>query len=78
MITNFGCPYSCEFCIGQNVEYKCRPYLDVLEEMIYLKSIGAEEVFIKDFTLRVNKNYTMQLCAEIKDRVRMSEEHYEI
>jgi radical SAM superfamily enzyme YgiQ (UPF0313 family) len=72
MITNFGCPYTCEFCVAQNLNYKCRPYSDVLKEMIYLKSIGIEEVFIKDFTFGVNKNYTLQLCAEIKDKVKMS------
>lgn len=72
IITNFGCPYSCKYCIAQNVNYKSRPYSDVLEEMVYLKSIGVEEVFIKDFTFGVNKNYTIQLCNEIKNKVKMS------
>lgn len=66
IITNFGCPYKCGFCIAQNVKYKMRDSSEIIIELAYLKSLGIEEVFIKDFTFGVDKNSTIRLCEQIK------------
>lgn len=66
VITSYGCPYECKFCIAQNIKYRSRSIMDIVEEILFLKSLGVNEIFFKDFTFTVNKEYTKNLCLELK------------
>ena len=66
ILTSHGCPYRCKFCIAQNIDYQQRTIEDVIEEIRYLKSLGVAEIYIKDFTFGIDKEWTKRLCVEIK------------
>ncbi|MBI4727404.1 radical SAM protein [candidate division TA06 bacterium] len=48
VVSDFGCPYRCSFCLSGVLGYKFRPVSDVIEELLYLKSLGVKEIFFGD------------------------------
>lgn len=64
-VTNFGCPFKCAFCIAGTLDFKYRPYDNVLEELQYIRAIGLKEVFIKDFTFEVPRENTTEICKRM-------------
>ncbi len=61
ILTDFGCPFKCEFCPISSLGYKLRPINIVIEEMKLLKEMGVNELFIRDQTFGVNKERTIEL-----------------
>lgn len=66
VITSYGCPYRCKFCIAQNLKFRLRSIEEIVKEISFLKSLNVGEIFFKDFTFTVNKEYTQKLCSELK------------
>jgi len=68
IITDFGCPYNCNFCVSADLPYKWREIDDVMRELHYLRSLGIRDLWIKDLTFGGNKKHHTQLCeAMIKE-----------
>lgn len=67
MLTNFGCPYRCSYCVAQDIDYKQRSVENILPELDKIVSLGIREIFFKDFTFGVDKEITKSLCREIID-----------
>jgi len=65
VLTDFGCPYGCNFCIFGNLGFKLRKIENVLEELNYLVSIGVKEVVFGDQSFAANRSRTMRLCEEM-------------
>jgi len=73
IITDFGCPYNCNFCVSGDLPYKWRELDDVLREMHYLRSLGIRELWIKDLTFFANRKHHRQLCeAMIEENLGLS------
>jgi radical SAM superfamily enzyme YgiQ (UPF0313 family) len=68
VITSFGCPFSCRFCIGSLYPYKARDIDNIEEELIALSSQGIHEVYFCDFTFTAIKERTRALCQRMIDR----------
>lgn len=65
VITNFGCPFHCKFCVAHDISYRERAVDEIMEELIYLNKLGIREVFFKDFTFGVNKKKLLHLCERM-------------
>ncbi len=65
VLTDFGCPYSCTYCPISTLGYKVRELDEVIQEIKLLKSIGVNELFIRDQTFGVNKKRTLELCKRM-------------
>ncbi len=65
ILTDFGCPYNCDFCPVSTLEYKLRPVNDVIEELKLLKGLGVKELYIRDQTFGINKSRTMELLEKM-------------
>lgn len=61
VLTDFGCPFHCDYCIGGELGFRLRNMDNVMEEMRELKRLGVRELWIKDLTFGVNKKRTMEL-----------------
>lgn len=61
ILTDFGCPYSCDFCPISSLGYKLREISSVVEELICLKNLGIKELYIRDQTFGVSKQRTSEL-----------------
>jgi len=65
VLTDYGCPFKCPFCVMPNVGYKYRPVDNVLEEVSYLNHLGINEIYFADQTFGANRSRTLQLCRQL-------------
>ena len=65
VLTDYGCPFKCPFCVMPNVGYKYRPVDNVLEEVSYLDHLGIHEIYFADQTFGANRGRTFRLCLEL-------------
>ncbi|MBE7558365.1 radical SAM protein [bacterium] len=61
IMTDFGCPYTCTFCITGQLGYKLRDLDNVLSEMHWLWDQGYRELYVKDSTFGVHKKHHNEL-----------------
>lgn len=62
IITNFGCPFSCSYCIGSLFPYKERKIENIREELLALENFGINEIFFCDMTFTVSASRTDEIC----------------
>jgi anaerobic magnesium-protoporphyrin IX monomethyl ester cyclase len=70
MMTDFGCPYHCSFCITGNFGYRLRDMDNVAEELDYIHSLGIEDIWFKDVVFGVNKRHYTELLDLLVKRPR--------
>ncbi len=68
LLTDFGCPYPCTFCVIGTLGYRTRPVADVLEEIDHLRAAGTRELFVMDQTFGVQRERALELCAALEQR----------
>jgi anaerobic magnesium-protoporphyrin IX monomethyl ester cyclase len=68
VLTDYGCPYPCTFCVIGTLGFKTRPVEDVLEEIDHLRSRGVRELFFMDQTFGVVEKRALQLCSAMEQR----------
>ncbi|MBF0607099.1 MAG: radical SAM protein [Magnetococcales bacterium] len=66
VLTDYGCPFKCSFCVMSGIGYRYRSVEAVMEELLLLRTLGKREVFFIDQTFGVNKRRAMQLCENMK------------
>lgn len=67
VLTDFGCPYNCSFCIMSNIGVRFRTVVNVLEELRQLGGLGIEELFFADQTFGAVPKRNIELCRAIID-----------
>lgn len=66
MFSSIGCPQKCSFCSVQTkTVYRKYPSM-VVEEMQYLKKIGANSIHIMDDNFNTNNNHTEHIIKAMK------------
>ena len=68
VLTDYGCPYPCTFCVIGTLGFQTRPVEDVLEELDALRADGVREVFFMDQTFGVQRARALELCAAMAER----------
>ena len=61
VLTNFGCPFKCTFCIANTLGFRYRPAEEVYKELLYIIKLGIREVFFEDMTFGLPKHNTVRL-----------------
>ncbi len=67
IITDFGCPYPCTFCVMSGLGSKFRDVDNVMAELVAARSLGIREVFFIDQTFGVRKERNRELCRRMID-----------
>jgi len=62
VITNFGCPFRCSFCIANTLGFTYRPVANVLEELRHIVTLNIREIFFEDMSFGVPRENTASLC----------------
>jgi len=65
ILTDFGCPYRCSFCIMATLGYRYRSADNVMEELLYLKRLGMRELFFIDQSFGVRRDKALELCESM-------------
>jgi len=65
VLTDYGCPYKCSFCVIATLGFKCRPVENVISELRYLKNLGCREIYFNDQTFGVNRARAKELCKSM-------------
>jgi len=68
VLTDYGCPYPCTFCVIGTLGFQTRPVADVLEELDHLRARGIHEIFFLDQTFGVKRERARELCAALARR----------
>jgi radical SAM superfamily enzyme YgiQ (UPF0313 family) len=68
VMTEFGCPYRCNFCIMSTLGWKVRPVQGVLEELDVLASLEVPELLLLDQTFGIDQGRTHRLLKEMVGR----------
>ena len=62
VITSFGCPFRCSFCIANTLGFTYRPAANVLEELRAIVSLNIREIFFEDMSFGMPRDNTAALC----------------
>ncbi|MBI5805322.1 radical SAM protein [candidate division TA06 bacterium] len=65
VVTDFGCPFKCDFCLIGQMPYKLRPVPEVMEELLYLKKLGIKYFSFGDQTFGADRERTEKLLSEM-------------
>jgi radical SAM superfamily enzyme YgiQ (UPF0313 family) len=68
VMTEFGCPYRCTFCIMSTLGWKIRSVQNVLDELDAVHQLGFREIFFLDQTFALQKTRALQLLQEMQRR----------
>ncbi len=61
VITSYGCPGRCNFCVAGGIKYRYRDPQNVIDELHTLKRLGVKEIFFRDNTFCANKKQGREL-----------------
>jgi hypothetical protein len=62
VLTDFGCPYKCGFCVMSGLGYRTRPVDEVINEWRWLKQRGISELFVTDQCFGASRERSLALC----------------
>jgi len=68
LLTDYGCPYPCTFCVIGTLGFKTRLVDDALLEVDHIRSLGIRELFFLDQTFGVVKKRALDLCRGLEER----------
>jgi radical SAM superfamily enzyme YgiQ (UPF0313 family) len=68
MLTDYGCPYPCTFCVIGTLGFKTRPVEDALAEIDHVRALGTREIFFLDQTFGVVRKRALELCRGLEER----------
>ncbi len=62
VVTAFGCPYSCKFCVASSLRLMNRSLGSLEAEFDELNQIGVKELFFMDSTFNANPGRLVEIC----------------
>lgn len=68
VLTDYGCPYRCKFCVMSEIGFKHRTVVNVLDELDYVHALGFRDLYFVDQTLGYNKRRLKELCQAMIER----------
>lgn len=68
VLTDYGCPYPCTFCVIGTLGFQTRSVDEVLEEIDSLRARGTTELFVMDQTFGVKRERALELCRAFEER----------
>ena len=68
MFSSIGCPYRCVFCDVQTKKVQRKTAAKIVDEMIYLRDVGAGSVHILDDCFNVTDRFVRDILAEMDRR----------
>ncbi len=67
VLTDFGCPFHCRFCVYSEIGYRTGDLAGVCQELEHIHSLGVREIFFKDQTFCIDRRRGEALCRFMMD-----------
>jgi len=68
VLTDYGCPFRCKFCVMAELGFKRRSVPNVLEELDYVHALGIRDIYFVDQTFGCNRGRLHELCSQMIER----------
>ncbi len=68
VLTDYGCPFRCSFCVMPSLGWRSRGVANVLEELDELQRLGARELFFLDQTFGLPRRRALDLLEAMARR----------
>ncbi|MGB3977283.1 MAG: B12-binding domain-containing radical SAM protein [bacterium] len=68
VLTDFGCPFTCEFCAISRLGYKKRSIDNVLQELDFIKALGFRDIYFDDQTFGADRSRIEKLLNAMIER----------
>ncbi|OGV55981.1 MAG: hypothetical protein A2017_07900 [Lentisphaerae bacterium GWF2_44_16] len=68
VLTSYGCPFQCAFCVMPGIGFKSRSTENILPELDYLKKRGIRDIYFADQTFGVDGEKLKELCSAMIGR----------
>ena len=68
VLTDFGCPFRCRFCVYSEIGYRTGDLAAVYQELEHIRSLGVREIFFKDQTFCIDRQRGEALCRFMIDK----------
>lgn len=65
VLTDYGCPFRCSFCLMSTLGYKYRTVENVMTELHSLAKQGIREIYFDDQTFAAVRNRAIELCHRL-------------
>jgi len=65
VMTTFGCPFACRFCVAARLPFYVRTVDNVCDELSELRRSGVREIFFEDYTFGAPRERALELCARM-------------
>ncbi|MCK7580899.1 MAG: hypothetical protein MZV65_38315 [Chromatiales bacterium] len=69
MLTDFGCPFPCRFCVMSGLGHRLRPIGEVIEELGWLSGRGVRELFVTDQCFGAARRRSLELLETMARHV---------
>lgn len=67
VLTDYGCPYQCTFCVMSTLGFKSRTPDAVMAELRGIKKLGIKEVLFHTQTFGARRKDAAELCRRMRD-----------
>lgn len=67
VLTDFGCPFSCSFCVMSGLVYHRRPMDEVAAEIRHLNALGVREFMLWDQTFAAKREWALEFLDVLPD-----------
>ena len=68
VLTDYGCPFGCTFCVMSGLGYKWRSVDSVMAELQHVASLGVPEVYFDDQTFGANRKRTLEVLRRMHEQ----------
>ncbi|MFC1854001.1 B12-binding domain-containing radical SAM protein [candidate division CSSED10-310 bacterium] len=65
VLTDYGCPYKCRFCIMNTLGFRQRTVDNVIEELRAYRNAGVREIYFTDQTFGASKKRLFEVCHKM-------------
>lgn len=62
VLTDYGCPYRCDYCYFERIGHRRRDMRNLREELAYIRSLGLREIILQDMSFGAVKSHAMEVC----------------
>ncbi len=62
VLTDYGCPFKCKFCVMNTIGFKYRKLENVFKELRYIKKLGFKDIYFDDQTFGAKRERLEAIC----------------